>query len=343
MASITEILMNMASQQAKTIGQQQENQYSSIRNKFAPEGFKLQNQLTQGQINKIPAEIRGLLADAAYKEMETKYVPTKYDIERQNANTSSLNADISNRTHSPEMLDAQLQNLKSLIGQRNSLAGQTKGMSPLAKAKYERQSVEQQLKDAEESGDEEGAASLRKDLALAKQQELKQGVDADIHRRGVFYGTTIKTLDQINKNFGLIASFAGLKGEAAANYQSLATNLRKTNPEAYNAYVNYVQSELPVAAEQLRASYKTSITPEMQKLLTDVIDFTKAGNYDGAVAKWVSVNKLIREEARPYVEAIGETVNELDTSAYAPGQSSGVPPPGSLAAIEAERKRRSKK
>jgi hypothetical protein len=75
MASITEILMNMASQQAKTAGQQQENQYASIRNQFAPEGFRLQNELTAGQVRKIPAEIQQLLAAAAMHRAQTSRVP----------------------------------------------------------------------------------------------------------------------------------------------------------------------------------------------------------------------------------------------------------------------------
>jgi len=91
MASMTEILMNMAAQQAKTVGQQQENQYSSIRNQYAPETFQTENDLRKGQIQKIPAEIQGLLAAAEYHRAQTGAVPS--EIALRNAQTANFDAE----------------------------------------------------------------------------------------------------------------------------------------------------------------------------------------------------------------------------------------------------------
>jgi hypothetical protein len=293
MASITEILMNMASQQAKTAGQQQENQYASIRNQFAPEGFRLQNELTAGQVKKIPAEIRNLLADAAYREIETKYAPTKYDIERQNANTSSLNANISNRAHSQEQLDAQLENLKSMIKYRNTPGQQNRGLSPVSKLLREADA-------AEENGDIESANLLR-------QTAQKAGRDPVLFRAASEYQNVLENLNSIP--IESLSQYAGYGGKGKSIAEGIEARFGKNSPE-YTEFYNFTHVQLPFIAEDIRRALRTSITPEMQQYINNFSDPIKIdSNPELAISSWNTLKKLIANQAKTYYKNISGPVD----------------------------------
>lgn len=94
---------------------QQQQAFDQNRQKLAAliQQTQLANQASQLKMPyvapKAAADIKELLARAAYQQQEANYVPTKYNIQQQNANTSSNNYNLQREINSPQMIQAILQ------------------------------------------------------------------------------------------------------------------------------------------------------------------------------------------------------------------------------------------
>jgi hypothetical protein len=300
MASITDLLMQMAAQQAQTEQVKTQNAYApqiyeaDISHKNAlTSKIPSEIALTQMQTRAIPSEIRARLALAALHDTERQYVPTKYDIERLKTFIERDRADVYQRLNSPDRLELQDENTRSLINYRNSPGAMNRGLSPVAK-------IQADIQRAEEEGDTAAAEQL-------KAQAQKQANDVQFRRQAVEFNNALKTYDTVDIN--AISKFAGPMG--AVNYWSQKKLAQVGLPasEDFQKAHKFLTVTLPYQAGDIRRAMKDSITPEMQHILTSLSNpLENSANPELAISNWNELGHLMKQQAQTYYEVIDKPV-----------------------------------
>lgn len=272
-----------------------------------PKQIKMQNQLTQAQIDQLKS-LTALRQTQAQQSMNpeaklTGDIGNAYNLEmlRQQAQTDPSKMQYYNAAKEASDRDRQIQN--ALMDYR-SIMGQTapqRYASPLGKMAYENYYVGQGYLPGTNNSvnlNPSQQNTLQNQYGLS---QLKNTTDPGIRQKNLYIQNIDKTLSTIDPS--VLTQYSGLSGGISKSAQSVASQFGAES-KGYDEYLKNVISAT-VAAKQMRQFLGDSIQASAQKQLDDLTNpETWKVNPAQAKAQFQRFIELYNSEKNNYAEAL---------------------------------------